>query len=117
MLYVCNWTRECAGDLIMQNRRFATTDGNLHEDRQSGRWKASMIDVSFREFTLANAVRADIRSAMDRRPCARARARFVSEIRGVRIKITKIKGKKKKGKKKHTHTHRHDHHTDRKSVV
>lgn len=38
----------------MQNRRSASTDGNLHEDRQSGCRKAPMIDVSFHEFTLAD---------------------------------------------------------------
>lgn len=94
----------------MQNRRFATTDGNLHEDRQSGRRKAPMIDVSFREFTLANTVHARTYVPRWIGGRVRARARFVSEICGVRIKITKIKGKKKIGKK-NTHTHRHDHHT------
>lgn len=85
----------------MQNRRFATTDGNLHEDRQSGRRKAPDDRCIIpRIYTREYRSRGHIRSAMD----VRARARFVSEICGVRIKITKIKGKKKKGKKKHTHT-------------
>lgn len=65
----------------MQNRRSATTDGNLHEDRQPGRRKAPMIDVSFREFTLANTIRADV-TAMDRRPCAG----LVSDLLRIRIK-------------------------------
>lgn len=38
----------------MQNRRSASTDGNLHEDRQSGCRKAPMIDVSFHEFTFTD---------------------------------------------------------------